>query len=269
MRTVLTLAGLSGLLCLAAGVAADETDLSARVTAHLALIAEHEKAGDPAALVMDVKTAVALFQEAAAEEKVQLELVKAVGGLSKSRDETLAIAAIGALGEMKHEEGAKYLKSHLRVFDEDVVDPVVTAAIEASGQIAADGAVAALIKMVEKSENYDVAAKAMRALGNFGRSRHRTKILEALVDTTKRVKPGGPPRRGGPPESPAGGAGSGEPPPMTNPNRGSTARWGVLAPVLPEALNQLTGQQFPSADDWFDLVDEHKRNLNDLFRNRD
>ncbi len=54
------------------------------------------------------------------------------------------------------------------------------------------------------------------------------------------------------------GGGVGDPVPDTgtpNPNGSdANARWGALAPVLPRALNRLTGRNIATAEQWFMMV---------------
>ena len=95
------------------------------------------------------------------------------------------------------------------------------------------------------------AAAAVRALGAFGQNkRARAKILETLVKTVKRAAPGGRSGKGG-----GGGGKAG----------GADPRWEALAPAMVESLNELTGRKVAKPDDWFELYDRHKSNLENLF----
>ena len=181
------------LIAPAVAFAADEPeveasrDLATRVKEHEALAGVHKREKAYEALLEDIRTAIELFEEAGElederkGEKLRERLVKLVGGLTKMRDDDIALAAVEGLGTMKHEDGVKYLKPHLKPIDDRTVPKIVTAAMEAAGEIGNDKVVPALLKMVDKSDNYKVAAKAMEVLGNFGHSRrYRGKILEEL-----------------------------------------------------------------------------------------
>jgi hypothetical protein len=117
----------------------------------------------------------------------------------------------------------------------------------------------------------------MQSLGSYKAvKRKRAKILEALVKTTEKSKPGGPPRmRGGSsdPMDSAGGSSSGG---SVNPDGGdmpTTAneggpqdRWNALASVLAPSLCKLTGQNVRTPEDWFLLVKDRKGRLDEVFR---
>ncbi|MHC5011603.1 MAG: HEAT repeat domain-containing protein [Planctomycetota bacterium] len=257
-------------LLLTAGAAdalADDEDISLtdRVKALEDEIDGHRRDKAIEALVDDITAAHELFTEAGEgevtreSEAAQKRLVKMVGSLTKMRDDTVATAAVVTLGEIGHEAGARYLKSFLRPVDTRDAEPVVREAIQAAAKIGDDSLVVPLLNMVERSDNYAIAATAMRALGKFGDSRrYRRRILESLVKSVQKNQPGGRPRykpNQVKPEAPVG----------RNYGTGAQARWQALAPVLPEVLNELTGQRFASASDWFDVTRENKRNLNVLF----
>jgi hypothetical protein len=120
-----------------------------------------------------------------------------------------------------------------------------------------------LMKIVDDSKNVEVAAKSMEALGSFGRhKRRREALLEDLVKTVQRVQPGGRGQAGKENQTnPEAGAGS-----KTGGN--AQARWTALSPVLPKTLNDLTGQNFGSTEDWFAVFKEHKRDLGGLFKSK-
>jgi hypothetical protein len=236
-------------------------DAASKVKAYAAQIDEHKKADDKAALVADAGTGVALYREVLADEVQAKAVIKELGSLSKDRDDDVKVAALTALGETQSEHAARYVKSYLRVVDEELIQPETTAAIQAAAKIADDGLVEPLLKMVDDSKNFEAAAQAMRALGGFGKvKRKREKILEELVDSVQRSKPGGRP----------GNRGSNEVNPDASHSPGKegdpSSRWPKLAPALVESLNQLTGQKMTSPEDWFDVAKENKGKLGRLFK---
>jgi len=251
------------LLATTAGVAsateADES-LGYRVKAFAKTVDGHKRAKDVRALTADLAHVQALYEEAASSdaEGEQKALVKVVGTLTKSRDDDVRKAAIERLGLLGHESGARYLKPHLKPLKGARGATMTLAAIEAAGRIRDGSLTQPLLKIVDKSKHYGAAAKAMEALGNYRASkRYRERILEELAATLRRDVPGGA-KRGH--ESQVANAWI----PGRN-GTGGTERWNALAPLLPKALNALTGQNVPSALDWMETVKTYKRNLSDLF----
>jgi hypothetical protein len=45
----------------------------------------------------------------------------------------------------------------------------------------------------------------------------------------------------------------------------AASRWDALSGQLAQTLNQLTGQNVASAQDWFDLYDRYKNSLGQIF----
>jgi hypothetical protein len=256
---LVTVASLGG-AAVAGEPAPDVEPLLARVQALEALVAEHAKGDAEAALAEDAKAVVALHKEAGGEDPCRARLVKVLGTLVRERSQAVRQAAILAIGETRDQEAGKLLKPFLRPVTQGAVPPLLEPAIRAAALAPHDSLVEPLLEVVEDSKALGVAAAAMESLGAFGEcKRKRTKILEDLVKTVERVRPGGP-QRGKEnqtnPDAPLGN------------NQGSSAseRWNALAPVLPKALNQLTGQKFLSHEDWFAIVKENKRGLGRLFK---
>ncbi|MHC5012500.1 MAG: HEAT repeat domain-containing protein [Planctomycetota bacterium] len=264
----------------------EEMPLLDRIAAHEEQIETHENEKATEALLTDILLAVELYKETPGledpkeMEKAQEALVKMVGGLTKSRLDLVPVAAIEGLGEIGHEDGAKYLKPFLKPANEDLIPETTVAAIEAAGKLKSDSLVTPLLTIVEKSKNYDAAALAMTALGKYGASeRWRVRILETLIKTVLKNKPGdsggrgggrggsgvGGGGRGGGRGGPGGGRGG---PGGGRAGQGADVRWATLAPILPKACNELTGQRFPTAEDWFDVYKEYKRELKTLFGDR-
>ncbi len=240
-----------------------------KVSAHEDQIDDHAKADQVPALQKDMELAVALYKEAAGHPDVKAareHLVKAVGLLLKrERDADVRKAGLKALGDMGHPDGARYVKSFIEPVkkQDDEVDPWLSTAIDAAGAIGDDSLVLPLLKVVEDSENFRIAALAAQALGKFRHAswRLRKKIVEDLVGTLVKDKPGR--------------ARPGKDDPNTGqyipPASGSsgTDRWGQLSGVIPTALNELTGQHLTRWDDWNLMVRDHKHDLKVLFIDQD
>ena len=118
---------------------------------------------------------------------------------------------------------------------------------------------APLLTFVEKSKNYDLSARAVRALGEFRdvSLRNRTRIVASLAKTVQKDMPGRPKR--GQENQTTGDYRVGR--------TGSSVsrRWSALSPEIPRALNKLTGQNFLTVEDWIDVVRDNKGRLSALF----
>ncbi len=232
---------------------------------------EHLKAKNYSAIADVLAEAKALHAEAAeaTNEPIGNRVVDLVGSLTKGAhaDET-AVAALDLLGELADPRGAKFVKSQLKQRRPAEVTPILERAVAAAGKLA-DGSLAdPLLKIVEDSEHFGIAAAAIQALGAFGEcKRERVQILERLVKSVKKNKPGG--RKsglaggGGGVDDGGGGEGGTE----GGQAGAASSRWGALSAVLPWALNALTGRTHNSADEWFQTVSDTK-NLASLWRDK-
>lgn len=244
---------------------AEESELEVQVETCVDTVNECERDKDSDGLLEGLKEVVALYEqtpEGREGRTMRKELVHSAGDLCRYRDDVVKKAAMDALGAMADENGARYLNAWLRPVDDDEPDRAALArtATNAAAKIADDGHVGRLLKMVEKSDDLSVAASAMRALGAFGDcKRYRDQIIEDLVKTVQKDIPGKP--------RPGQQTQSGDYLPPVNGTSGNT-RWGTLSEALPEALNELTGQKYMSAQDWFDIYADNKRDLDRLFVNR-
>jgi hypothetical protein len=140
---------------------------------------------------------------------------------------------------------------------------MINEAMAAAGALGHDSLVLPLLKIVENSKNLGVAARAVTALGKFRDSAfsRRKKILLDLTDTLMKDMPGGPSQ--GKENRQTGDYIPGKS------GHGGSARYATLAPLIPQALNELTGQEFQTLEEWMRVVSEQKRNLQDLFLERD
>jgi len=222
---------------------------------------DHRRADDAAAISKDLEQAVDLYQGIPKEEDdLRSRVVKLVGDVTRERDETVRLATFKALGTMGHEDGARFLKTWLKPRKDEHYAKLTIGAIEAAGRIADDSLVVPLLRVVDKSKNYRVAAAAMQALGCFGRcKRYRVRILEELSKTLMPDMPSRPKR------------GHEKDDTYIPPKNGTagTSRWAALSPVLPGALNDLTGRTLNGIGEWLDMVDDYKNDLDVLFVDRD
>lgn len=225
-------------------------------------VADHKRAKDADALLIDIRAVVSLHEQATADAKIRKASVKLVGGLTRGRIicSTVAVAALDGLGRMGDPEGARYVESRLKRMPNNAkATTVMRAAIGAAKLLCDDSFVNPLLKIVKDSKNFTLAAQAVETLGKFRHcKRKRVKILKTLVDTTAKDRPGLKGR-------------SKDPIPNDQyRHTGELARnrWQALSRVLPAALFELTRNESmkgASADWWIDAVTNNKRNLSALF----
>jgi hypothetical protein len=233
-------------------------EAAARVAELEKTVEGHRSAKDVSALRGDLDD-VAAAHKKTEDQKLRARLNALLGSILKAtRDDSLEKAALATIGDLGDPENWKHVRPYVMQPDAKVAPPLLNDAIEVAGKLKNDDAVPHLLRLVEKSKVFPVAAAAMRALGNFGESRrHREKILEEIVTTVRRAQPG------------AGGGMSKSDPDtgesVGGKNGAADSRWGVLSPALVEAANRLTGQNASTPQDWFDLYDRHKRDLRGLF----
>jgi hypothetical protein len=236
-------------------------EVMAKVVEIEASVAQHKKDKDEGALTRDLDAIAALHKDPASVEKHEARLNALIGTvLAGPKSDGFEKAAIKVIGDIGDEANFKYIRKHLIQGDPKTVPPLMNDAIEAAGKLKASGAVDLLLKIVDDSKVFPPSAAAMRALGNYGsEKRLRTKILAAMVDSTRRSVPGG---RG---MSKGGSSDDGESGGSTKGTGGDASRWGAIAPAFVEAANNLTGKTASSPEDWFSLYDRYKTRLDDLF----
>jgi len=126
--------------------------------------------------------------------------------------------------------------------------PFPLSVVQSVGVLAPEGALPALLQLKDKAKDDNVARYAIQALGKYGWSKQRTRVLGALLTSLKRLRPGGTNLRKGK----AGG-------------KASRARYEFLRVTLVAALDELTGQKLADVDKWLAAYKEHKRKLGALF----
>lgn len=259
LTTGLVAALLLGACLAAAPTAADDEPLEDRVDEHEERMETHRREDATKKLRADLRATIALFREAEGVpdgDEVQEQLVKEVGSLTRDRDDAVRLPAIETLGILGHEDGARYLKRYLKPYEDLDRQRRALAAIDAAGKVADDSLVRPLLRIVDRSKSYTMAAKAMEALGHFGDcERYREHILEELVDTLKSDMPA----------APKPGRDTGDTYLPAKNGHAGTSRWATLSRVLPSVLNELTGRSFGTATDWFAIVDEYEHDLDMLF----
>ena len=268
------------------GAAADDAAaskagrLEARCDALSDVVATHLKKREYGSLDSDITEIKALYKAVTTAEKDELEddlrddlkemLVDLVRSMARGRHaKHTAVFVLRSLGELGDPNGAKTIRHYLRQPNPKESSPELQAAVAAAAHVPDDSLVEPLLKIVDRSKTFRIAADAIKSLGHFKTcTRKREKILEELVKSVKKNKPGGRPgMRGGGTSGmdPNGGYGSTSAP--MGQEGSPAARWSTLSPVLAKAMNQLTGQKLTSAEDWFIAVHDAKGHLDSLFTN--
>lgn len=243
----------------AAETAPEEDPLVKRVTDHEALVAQHVKEKAVQALLQDAKAACTLHKEVVARDDLRPRVLATLEVIVKNvKDDggrKIALDCVGSTGDLN---GMKIVRPYLKQPDREKSNPVLLCAIQVAGKLPVSESVEVLLAMVEDSKVLDVATAALESLGSFGKVKSkREKILTELCKTVARWVPSTVRK----PKS-TGGA---EDPGSTNGGGEASQRWTTLAPVLPKTLNQLTGQNVNTAEQWFQVVKDTK-DLGSLFR---
>ena len=207
--------------------------IKVRVTEYVRQLTTLRKSEDVYRIHDQVWQGPDLYKEAERDDSrvvLQAKLVKGIGKLCRHRDERVRLCAIEALGVMKHEDGATYLKPFLKEYKEKPASEITIAAIDSAGSIADKSLAGPLLKFVASCPCPGGIRHAVQALGGFGKVKgEREKILVALLQTTL--------------------------------DEEDFDRWKVLKDSVPSSLDRLTSRDVGTLDGWNDLVEA---NLNDL-----
>jgi len=180
---------------------------------------------------------------------VRGKLQKAIGDLIK--DESLGavrMSAADTLGRLNDPKGAwKQLKRFLPAVGDAAVGPLPLRVAQAVGSVAPDAAILPLVKLMEKAKDMNVSRYAIQALGKFGWSKQRTKVLRSLGGFLARLRPG---------VSTSKTRGGGQ---------AARRRYDFLRVTLGGALNELTGQKIDGADKWLATWKANKKKPSKLF----
>ncbi len=230
-------------------------------------VTKHKKAKATDALKKAFEDAKKLYEDAASDKKLQGKVVATIGTAARgSKDEDLHKAVLFLLSDLKDLRGAKYVKPYLKQPDKTKASVLLDVAVAAAGDLPDSVLVEPLLAIVHKSKHMGILQDAVGALGNFSKvKRKRVKILVALIEATKKVKPGGRPRMRGPKEDISGGTDGSDPGAPMGREGGPIARWNALTRSVPRALSKLTGMQQNQITDWFVLLKDNKSNLKSLF----
>jgi len=184
---------------------------------------------------------------AACDESDKKALAASVGHGVKAKDEGVQIAAIQAFVATKDGEAAWKggLKGALPDAKAEAASVPELRALEALKDLHPEGAVSALLALVQKAKDVKASAAALVALGGYERSKQRVTILTELVQTLRNAMPS---------RSSAGVL-------------SKSPRWDEMGPVAAPALNELTGRKEGDFRAWLQLYDENKKKPAALFLN--
>lgn len=227
--------------------AAPATDAVSQVKALLVDLDAAVKAKDEGAIVKAAKALPALFKSTQ-DGAMRTSIAKALGGVVKQNKMTTARgAALAALVET--EDGKEAWKVLQGVYPADDVEDSERWNVEivkAIGLLHPDGAIEKLLETFRKAKQDDLAATAVTALGNYGKSKQREMVLTEIVKAGKNMVPS---------------QGQGK-----NPSPETRARWATLSERIGKALDQLTGDSVGDPVEWFKKYDAGKKNIKAMFK---
>ena len=235
------------LAVLALPVFAEDDDPNAVPKELIASLSELRKAGDVSGLQEAVERVPHVYADTM-DKALRSKMCAEVGKILKDKDAGAArSSAAEVLTQLDDPKTAwKYLSKVLPDPKWEEVDAFYIVVIDSAGKVAYPKSVKALLELAAKSKDNQVAAHAVMALGNFGEDkRARVTVLEELMSVVQRIKPGHSTSKQTSPEA--------------------MERWGTIQPAMLGALNQLTGQNVATFEDWEELWREHKRNPKSLF----
>lgn len=232
--------------------AAPSPELVKEIAAQTKAVQDALRAKDSDAII-DAVTAVSLKYEDVEDKKLRESMRKALGKAIRYKDDGVKHVVIDAFSRMGDPLAYRYIAPFIKQSDRKKTPKLFEPAIRAVETLQPDDAVAPLLTLTKKSKSLSVSARAMRALGAFKSSKHRTKILESIISTVRKEKPGVKGR-----ENPNW---------YGNRNTGAEARnrWEALAAPMVATANSITGQDLGSPVEWFDFFADNKRKPDVLF----
>ncbi len=218
---------------------------------HLELLSAATKAADKPALERILPKVEKTHNELKTNSwraKLQKAVGAVVGEEACGRMRSIAADALGRFNDPK---GAyKVLKPHLPSTKVTAAGPVPLRVIQAVGALAPDSAIPTLTQLMEKAKDANVARFAVQALGKYGWSRNRQKVLTSIAEYMRKLRPGAIDPRSG-----RGGGGAAQ-----------RERYQILQQTMVVALQELTGQKsLDSAEKWLIAWKEHKKKPAKLF----
>lgn len=177
------------------------------------------------------------------------QLLKAAAGLLRIEElGGTRLAVADAFGRINDPRGAwKALKSHFPSVKVKAAGLLPLRVIQAVGALAPDPAIPALQQLMRKAKDANVARYAIQALGKYGWSKQRVKVLGELLSYLKKLRPGAAAK---------GSKGGG---------KAARERYNFLRLTLVAALDELTGQKLRDPEKWLAVHKDNKKRLGTLF----
>ena len=234
----------------------------------LAPVARAEGSDDVTALVTDLAAATKArdgagasnaFKKVAAayngceDKALRGKLLAAVGKALKSKHLGDArLDAVEALVSVEDAKAAwKVLSKTMPIPKKvDEATDLQLAVTAAAGKLAQSRAIKPLIEIAAKAKDDKLAAAGALALGGYkDDKKNRVMVLEELIDIGKRTRPGQSTTKNVSPEA--------------------QARWQLVGSGVVNALNNLTGQKFPTFEEWEVAYKADKKKPAALFNSDD
>jgi hypothetical protein len=208
------------------------------------------KAANAAALVEAVADAPSAHDRTS-NASDQAKLRKELGKIAKQRDlgpaRKAAIEALAALGAPK--EAWKEVSKLLPAAKTEEATDADLAAVRAAGKLAQEKAAKPLLDLVAKAKDARLAAAAAKALGGFRAApKKRLGVLKDLVKTGTRLEVADD---------------------ATEADDPKAKRWRQVGPAIVEGLNLLTGRMLDTMESWRALLEEHRKDLTQVFTDED
>lgn len=254
LRIAITLPLLMAVLTFAASAHAADTAKEPAVEAdHVALLRGHLKTKNGDGIRVELQAIADVY--ATTESKVvRGHMLSAVAKVLRMKNETLQSAALDAFEDMEDPAAWKHYGKLLKKPFKNEFPRLASQAMDVTRALKPEQAIKPLLRIVKKSKNLAAAAKAVDTLGAYKQSRQRTRILGELIAATLKERPG---VRGRDNTVVYGPRQTGEQ---------ARSRWHALVRPMVDAANELTGQDYGSAEDWFDVWRTHKRKPAELFQ---
>ena len=172
----------------------------------------HKKAKSITGIQEELSKIETLYEDAADDDELRVKIVKFVGSLTRgSKNVSLATEMLHTLSDIGDPRGAKYVKPYLKQPDKKKAPEMLRIAVGVAADVRHDSLVGPLLSIVTQSKTFGVAGDAVDTLGRYRECKKlRNKIVDTLLRTTKKSKPGGRPRmRGSQPQDidPSGSGG--------------------------------------------------------------
>jgi len=202
---------------------------------------------DPGAMIMAIEKVPAVYKSID-DKSARGKLLGALGKIAKDKKAAEARpAAVTALVQVEDPKPAwKQISKLMPGPKVEEASDLDLAVVNAAGELAQSRALKPLYELLGKAKDNKLARAAGIALGGYGADkRGRVKVLEELIDTGKRIRPGRSTDKAVSPEA--------------------TARWREVGPGITKGLNRLTGQDLGTFEEWEAVYKENKKRPSDLF----